>query len=248
MDTFLREPAIVRPVKTPHSPDIGPVSVLVSTRPDIKILRDLAALTTSMSRDLFTGKLYIGPEAAGRFSVAGPFVGAPYGVMLLETLIEWGARRIIFWGWCGAISGSVRIGDIIIPTGAVIDEGTSRHYQANPNGISRPSRMMVQKIGQALGRTAADVHEGLIWTTDAVFRETEEKVLFHQSKNVLAVEMELSALFTVAAFHQVDIGGILVVSDEVSQLNWKPGFASERFKKGRAAAGEAVYSISRELS
>jgi purine-nucleoside phosphorylase len=248
MDTFLHEPAIVRPVKTKQSPDIGPVSVLASTRPDVEILRDLAALTKEMSRNLFTGKLYIGSETTGRLSVAGPVVGAPYGVMLLETLIEWGARRIIFWGWCGAISRSVKIGDIVVPTGAVIDEGTSKHYQTDRDGISKPSGVMAQKIAKALDSAATDVHEGLIWTTDAVFRETSEKVLFHQSKNVLAVDMELSALFTVAAYRQVDIGGILVVSDELSHLTWKPGFKSQRFKQGRMAAGEAVYSICRELS
>jgi purine-nucleoside phosphorylase len=248
MGTFLHEPAIVRPTKTKQTPDIGPVSVLAATRPDLQILRDLASLTKKMSRNLFTGKLYIGPEETGRLSVAGPFVGAPYGVMLLETLIEWGARRIIFWGWCGAISKSVQIGDIIIPTGAMIDEGTSRHYQASQDGISRPSRVMVQKIRRACHKAATDVHEGLIWTTDAVFRETAEKVLFYQSKDVLAVEMELSALFTVAAFHQVDIGGILVVSDGLSNLTWEPGFKSQRFKAGRMAAGEAVYSICKELS
>jgi len=248
MDSFLHEPAIVRPVKNKHSAGIGPVSVLVATQPDVKILRDLTSLTKEKSRTLFTGKLYIGPEETGCFSVAGPFVGAPYGAMLLETLIEWGARRIIFWGWCGAISKSVQNGDIIIPTGAMIDEGTSKHYQTNQEGISHPSQVMVEAIRTALNNAATDVHEGLIWTTDAVFRETSEKVLFYQSKDVLAVEMELSALFTVAAFHQVDIGGILVVSDELSHLTWKPGFKSKRFKEGRMAAGEAVCSICKELS
>jgi purine-nucleoside phosphorylase len=248
MDTFLHEPAIVRPVKNKHSPDIGPVSVLVATQPDMKILRDLASLNKETSRNLFTGKLYVGPEETGCLSVAGPFVGAPYGAMLLETLIEWGARRIIFWGWCGAISKSVHNGDIVIPTGAMIDEGTSRHYQTDQEGISRPSRVMVEKIRTAFNNEATDVHEGLVWTTDAVFRETNEKVLFYQSKNVLAVEMELSALFTVAGFHQVDIGGVLVVSDELSHLSWKPGFSSKRFKEGRMAAGKAVYSLCKELS
>jgi len=48
--------------------------------------------------------------------VVGPFVGAPYAAMLLETLIAWDVEKIIFFGWCGAISHDVKIGDIIIPT------------------------------------------------------------------------------------------------------------------------------------
>ena len=138
-NTFLREPAIVRPIKGKQSPDIGPVSILVATQPDINIMRKLASLSEEMSRNLFTGKLYVGTDRADHLSLAGPFVGAPYGVMLLETLIAWGASRFIFWGWCGAISTRVQVGDIIIPTGAMIDEGTSRHYQKNQEGISRPS-------------------------------------------------------------------------------------------------------------
>lgn len=248
MDTFLREPAIVRPVKGKQSPDVGRISVLAATQPDIKELRTRASLTDPMSRNLFTAKLYMGAETGGRFSLAGPFVGAPYGVMILETLIEWGARRFIFWGWCGAVNKHVQVGDIVIPTGAIIDEGTSRHYQKNEEGISRPSPAMVHAIRAALCDAEPQVHEGLIWTTDAVFRETRDKVLFHQSKGAVAVEMELSALFTVAAFHQVDIGGILVVSDELSELTWKPGFKNERFKMGRMAAAEAVYSVCKELS
>lgn len=207
-----------------------------------------ASFTAENSRPLYNGKLYTASEALGCFTVVGPFVGAPYAVMLLETLIGWGARRFVFWGWCGAVFEDVRIGDIIIPTGAMIDEGTSRHYRENQEGISRPSPEMVRRIRGALGASAAGVHEGLIWTTDAVFRETKEKVLFYQSKGVLAVEMELSALFTVAAFHGVELGGILVVSDELSQLTWKPGFKSPQFKAARMAAGNAVFSICRELS
>jgi purine-nucleoside phosphorylase len=236
------------PVKGKQSPEIGPVSVLAATQPDINLLRNLASLTAEMSHNLFAGKIYVKTETVEQFSLAGPFVGAPYGVMFLETLIAWGARRIIFWGWCGAISKSVQTGDVIIPTGAIIDEGTSKHYRENREGISTPTPVMVQSIRTALGKSETDVHEGLVWTTDAVFRETREKVLFYQSKDVLAVEMELSALFTVAAFHQVDIGGILVVSDELSQLSWKPGFKSERFKMGRQVAAKAVHSICKERS
>ena len=73
-------------------------------------------------------------DMVGNFSITGPFIGAPYAAMLLETLIAWGARRIIFLGWCGAVAEEVKIGDIILPTAALIDEGTSGHYSAPVNG------------------------------------------------------------------------------------------------------------------
>ena len=43
---------------------------------------------------------------------AGPYVGAPYGVMILESLIAKGAEKIIVLGWCGSLTQEISIGDI----------------------------------------------------------------------------------------------------------------------------------------
>ena len=169
-------------------------------------------------------RLYFDRLHPDGFSVTGPFVGAPYAVMLLETLIAWGARKIIFLGWCGAVSEKVKIGDIILPTSAVIDEGTSAHYGQMDSGVSRASSSLVSMIRQVLNKNQIDFHAGTIWTTDAVYRETRQLVERHQQNGILAVEMELSALYSVAQFRGVALAGILVVSDELSSLDWRPGF------------------------
>lgn len=72
--------------------------------------------------------------------IAGPFMGAPYAVMIMETLIQWGVKKFIFTGWCGSISESLKIGSILIPESAIIDEGVSRHYTYDSSnaGISYP--------------------------------------------------------------------------------------------------------------
>lgn len=82
-------------------------------------------------------------------------------------------------------------------------------------------------------KSGTPFQEGDIWSTDAIFRETREQVSRYQEQGILAVEMELSALFTVGRFHGIDIAGILVVSDELSTLQWQPGFRDERFKQSR---------------
>ena len=56
----------------------------------------------------------------------------------------------------------------------------------------------------------------------------------------LAVEMETSALFATAAFRRVAVTSLLVVSDELSSLAWRPGFKDPRFCRGRLAARQAV--------
>ena len=178
-------------------------------------------------------------------SVTGPFVGAPYAVMLLETLIAWGARKIIFLGWCGAVAEKVKIGDIVLPISAVIAEGTSAHYGQMDNGISRASSSLVAMLRQILDKNQIDFHAGAILTTDAVYRETRPLIESHQQNGTLAVEMELSALYSVAQFRRVALAGILVVSDELSSLDWRPGFKDERFVRGRRTAHRVVKELCR---
>ena len=228
--------AVVNPQKTQKSPDIGPVAVMAATRPDLIYLSELFHFSKDAYQRLFLSRLYFDGNNPGGPSVTGPFVGAPYAVMLLENLIAWGARQIIFIGWCGAVSEKVKIGDLILPTSVYIDEGTSKHYGAGDSSYLQADFPMVSKARQVLDKNNCDYHEGTVWTTDAIYRETQPEVLTHQQNGVLAVEMEISALYAVAQFRRVDLAGILVVSDELSSSKWRPGFKQDRFMQSRKTA------------
>jgi uridine phosphorylase len=238
--------AIVKPVKGKRSPDLGPLAVMAGTRADLSDLRRILKLEDTPSYPLYTSSLYADKSRTPDLSLAGPMVGAPYAVMILETLISWGAEKIVFYGWGGAVSPEVRIGDIIVPTAAVIDEGTSAHYRKPGGGTAAPSARMVDALRRALSDGDVSFHEGTVWSTDAIYRETPEKVLHHQGKGVLAVEMEISALFSAGAYRNVEVGAVVVVSDELSSLKWRPGFRDERFRKGRAALCEGIASLCRK--
>lgn len=239
--------AIINPIKGKSAPNLGPVAAMISSQNELNRLCERTGLGDDYVKNLMMSRVYVGYDSEAGFSLAGPVVGAPYATMLLETLIIWGAKKIIYLGWCGAISQEVSTGDIVIPNGAIIEEGTSPHYGTDKADIATPSAYLVEKIRAALESEKRSFHEGLIWTTDAIYRETREKVGYFQKKNVLAVEMELSALFTVGKFRGVDVGGLLVVSDELSALTWKPGFKDERFRQGREVAADVIASLCREL-
>ncbi len=266
--------AIIYPLKGKNDPDLGSVAVMVASTADLSILCDITGLNKGQSHKLLMSQIYLGDDPAQRYAIVGPVVGAPYAVILLENLIAWGARKILFFGWCGAVRPEVKIGDVIVPTAAVIDEGTSKHYglgctplqdlnnlmQENPVDlpkgvdlapnklcVSRPSTFIVKTTKDTLHKKGVDFQEGSVWTTDAIYRETREKVSFFQKKGVLAVEMETSALFTVGNFRNVDIGGILVVSDELSSLKWRPGFVDKPFKKSRRAVAEVIRRLCKNL-
>ena len=89
---------------------------------------------------------------------------------------------------------------------------------------------------------------GEIWTTDAIYRETPEKVRRYQEEGVLAVEMESAALLTVAAYRSVSLAGLLVVSDELSDLKWRPGFSNPVLKENTRLAGELLLRLSGTLT
>jgi len=243
MDHTDQNDAIINPVKGKRTPNLGPLAIMVSSQTDLDELLKLTGLGEDYCKNLMMSRVYIGYESSRGFSLTGPVVGAPYGVMLMETLIVWGAQKIIFFGWCGAISPAVKTGDIIVPSGAVIDEGTSRHYNADEKETAKPSSALSEKIKAQLSKAGIDFHEGIVWSTDAIYRETREKVRRFQSDNVLAVEMEMSALFTVGKFRNAEVAGILVVSDELSALKWQPGFKNERFGQSRAAVVEILSRV-----
>ncbi len=223
--------AIINPVPGKKPPALGDFSVMVSQESALRLLCEETGLDEDkFKKKLMTSRLYTKTGSPSGFSLMGPIVGASYATILLETLIAWGAKEILFLGCCGAVSPDVKVGDIIIPTSGIIDEGVSKHYDQN-GSTSYPSEIVTDKIRKGLKKEGLPFKEGAIWTTDALFRETREKVEFYQKKNVLGVEMEISAIFSVGKFRDVDIGGLLVVSDEISSFTWNVGFRYKRFLK-----------------
>ncbi len=241
---------IVRPVVPKRAPAGGSVAVMVGTAPDLSGLLKGFGVDPESAFPLFMSRLYGVKGAKTGLYVAGPLVGAPYAVMILETLVALGVKRILFFGWCGAVSPAVRIGDIVLPNEAAIDEGTSRHYPVPGYGGSRrarPSSGIQDALKSEMARRSLPFFEGPIWSTDGLFRETRRKTVQRRHKGILAVEMEASALFSAGRFHGIEVGGLMVVSDEISSLTWRPGFKDEGFREGRRRAGEVVQSVCQVL-
>jgi purine-nucleoside phosphorylase len=223
------------------------VAVMVATEPDLSIICSLFNLSPEKFQKIFISRLYVPKQSNPDISLIGPMIGAPYATMLLENLIAWGVRKILFLGWCGAISKKVKIGDIILPTSAIIDEGTSSHYFSN-NSVSKPTLMIPAHVQAYFQEKNINFHRGTIWSTDAVYRETRDKVQYFQKQGVLAVDMETSSLFSVAKYRDIPIGAILVVSDELSTMSWKQGFKSEPFRKARQVASYSIIRLCRFLT
>ncbi len=182
---------------------------------------------------LFNSELVI--SSANDFLMAGPAIGAPMAVMTMEKLIALGAKKLILFGWCGAIAPELVVGDVLLPDSALVGEGTSQYYSETVN--SQPSTSLRDKISKALQREGVETKGGCVWSTDAIYREDRRIISqLHKESNVAAVDMEFSALCNVASFRQIDFAAVLVVSDELWGKSWRPGFAAKLFQSNKKRA------------
>ena len=170
----------------------------------------------------------------GWIAVQAPY-GAPGTIMLLEELVAFGVRRIVLLGYCGAIQKKISLGDIILPVEAIREEGTSYHYLPEGGKIS-PDPRVQKKLADWTGATGLSFHEGTIWTTDAPYRETVEKIRRYRREGVLGVEMEMAAVFAFGRARGISTGAILLVSDEVREEGWRIGFFSPQIQPTRKRA------------
>jgi uridine phosphorylase len=236
---------VVYPQRRKKDPLMAPVAVMVAAERDLTAVRHCLAVPGRPSWRILTSKLYQ-REDREAVAVVGPMCGAPYAVMVLEELIFSGAKKIIYLGWCGSIQMHLRIGDLLLPDSAVSEEGTSAHYPLRPPCF-KPSGLVFEALEESLAASSVCFRRGPVWSTDAPYRETKEKIMAYQRQGVLGVEMELSALFAAARFRKVDLGALLVVSDELGSLCWKRGFSHPRFKSSRKIAARVMPTAYRKL-
>jgi uridine phosphorylase len=191
-------------------------------------------------------EVYRGSVGEGRVTIAHPLFGASNCVALAEELASFGMKRALFVGYCGSLQQGVRAGDIIVPTEAIREEGTSFHYL--PSGLpAQPHQNIQNVIFDCLQRNKVSYHQGAIWTTDAIYRETKGKVRQYQEEGVLGVEMELAAFFAFGMAQNVAVGGVLVVSDELFTGRWRPRFFSPQLIRGVRRVRKVVVEILREI-
>ena len=247
----LISPSIVPPLGAGKARCVGPAALMVSAAPDMGLIRQ--GFGKWQSRAFFNSSLMVKEDAPLGMSVAGPYIGAPYGVMLLESLIAKGAQAVIVLGWCGGLSPDLAPGDLVVVENALVDEGTSRHYMdlRGDLPVVNADTRLTATLGDALGTTGLEAHtHATIWTTDAIYRETPEKVAWYKDKGACAVEMECSALFAAAAFRNIPIAALLVVSDSLARADgtWDPGFDKKRFKIMRKQACGVVVELTGQLA
>jgi uridine phosphorylase len=169
----------------------------------------------------------------GDFGFGGPIVG-----IIVEDLTALGVKYFFSFGLAGGLQPDGRIGDIVLCTNAVRDEGVSHHYLP-ADAEAKPSAEFTDAIAAALGRRNTSFQRGGTWTIDTPYRETIDEVRHYRAAGVLTVEMEAAALFAVATVRGVSAASAFVLSDLLGETEWTPEFGAERLNEQLHLLAEA---------
>ena len=154
-----------------------------------------------------------------RIAFFHPGVGAPLAAGLFEDVIAYGCKKFIACGGCGVLEKGIHVGNLIVVSGAIRDEGVSYHYIAPDREIAAQVSV-VNTLSDSLSNRGILHRVGKTWTTDAPFRETKNKISARKAEGCLTVEMEAAALLAVSQFRQVKFGQILYGGDDLSGVEW----------------------------
>lgn len=179
---------------------------------------DARVLAHSVS-EIGTHPLYEIDYEGKRLAFFHPGIGAPLAAALMEEVIARGCRKFMACGGCGVLDKEIAVGHLLVPEIALRGEGTSYYYQPPSREIEMDSKA-VSAIELVLKRHGLDYILTKTWTNDAIYRETQEKVLAYREEGCLAVEMETAAFIAVARFRGVDFGQILYGGDAVDVEAW----------------------------
>lgn len=166
-------------------------------------------------------------ELAGRIvGIVGCAVGAPFAVLIAEELFASGCRLLLSLTSAGQIVPAGPTPYFVIIDRALRDEGTSYHYSA-PAEYGEADPVLVTVAADALRNSGLSAVVGATWTTDAPFRETTEAIEAAKARDLLAVEMEASALYSFAAANRRHVLCFAHVTNTMGQ-------AAQDFEKGEA--------------
>lgn len=217
----INENAILEPHKLLCKKDIPENAVICFFNDIIDKLRNEGKLkfVENLKSEIGLHPIYEIDYRGKRIALFHPGIGAPLAAGMLEEVIALGSKKFIACGGAGVLDKDIAVGHVIVPISAIRDEGTSYHY-LTPGREIQPSKEGIDAIENVLKRHKCNYLLSKTWTTDAIYRETIDKVNLRKSEGCITVEMECSALCAVSKFRNVCFAQLLYGGDSVSCEEW----------------------------
>lgn len=135
-------------------------------------------------------------------------MGGPSAAIVISELHDLGARAMVRIGTCGAVDPALELGQLVVASEAIAQDGASRALGAGPRVAASPG--LVARL------TAAgddSVRGGAVVSTDLFYDGPDDSERRWLADGALAVEMEAATLFAIATRRGFDAGALLIVSD-----------------------------------
>lgn len=147
------------------------------------------------------------------------YVGCPACAGNLDLFNAMGITKVMFCGGGGVLDKDIKVGQILVVDGAIRDEGFSYHY-IEPSRYIYTNTDVTNTIIKYLEENAISYIRGLTWTTDAIFRETNDRIARRKEEGAKIVEMEQAGCIAVSQFRGFEYGALIYGGDDVSQDEW----------------------------
>lgn len=194
---------------------------------------------------------YTGYLDGVKVSVTSTGIGGPSAAIALEELVKCGADTFIRVGTCGGMDIDVKGGDMVIATGAIRMEGTSKEYA--PIEFPAVANLdVVNSLVQASKTLKQEYHAGVVQCKDSFYGQhsPETKPVSYELMDkwnawlrcgCLASEMESAALFIVASYLKVRVGSVFLAI--ANQEREKAGLENQQVHDTDAAIKVAIEGI-----
>lgn len=183
--------------------DPGRAEKIASFFDDSKKIADYRGYVTFTGR---TGNTKISTCSSG--------IGCPSAAIVVEELTNIGAQNLIRVGTTGGLQPNMKMGDIVIATGAVRADGTTNAF-VPPGYPAIADYRVVNALIEAANRHNKRFHIGIVVSSDAFYAEDKNFIKTYCEANVLSVEMEASVIFTLTNLKRLRGGAILVVDSNL---------------------------------
>lgn len=144
-------------------------------------------------------------------------MGGPATVGMMEELHSRGVNKFIIFGSCGELVQGLTKGAFIIPEEAYRDEGTSYHYVPDSDFIEIPTAKELVKIFEDNG---VKYELSKTWTTDALYKETKNKLQDRVNRGCKVVEMECASIMAMAISRGIKAYQFLYTDDTLADESW----------------------------
>ncbi|MFD7156061.1 purine-nucleoside phosphorylase [Kribbella sp. NPDC059898] len=159
---------------------------------------------------------FTGTYKGERISVQGSGMGQPSASIYAHELFEsYDVQTLIRVGTCGALTESVRVRDVIVAMSASTDSQMNRLRFHGIDYAPTADYQLLRAAVDAAEAAGLNVHVGQVFSGDLFYNDRPDLVSRTAEYGVLGIEMEASALYTLAAKFGRRALGIMTVSDHL---------------------------------